>query len=126
MLTRGGTLTNEACTKCGGVQIKFGGKKICINCGREIKIDNTGIVTTNAELDNASSHAMSKSSNNEQEQSIVRGSLNLPSAASFIEQKIALVAREIRTEDDIQMQKKKAKLLKCYLEIFEKMKNLAG
>jgi uncharacterized Zn finger protein (UPF0148 family) len=33
LLTRGGTLVREPCESCNGVQIQFGNKLTCINCG---------------------------------------------------------------------------------------------
>jgi uncharacterized Zn finger protein (UPF0148 family) len=35
LLTKGGTLINEPCSRCHGVQVKFKDKIICINCGNE-------------------------------------------------------------------------------------------
>ena len=50
----------------------------------------------------------------------------LTSAASLIEEKIALLASEIRAENDIPTQRQKAELLERYLGILEKTKNLIG
>ena len=33
LLTRGGTLVREPCESCNGVQIQFGDKLTCVNCG---------------------------------------------------------------------------------------------
>lgn len=35
LLTKGGTLINDPCNLCSGVQVKFRDKVICINCGNE-------------------------------------------------------------------------------------------
>ena len=35
LLTKGGTLINDPCTLCSGVQVKFRDRIICINCGNE-------------------------------------------------------------------------------------------
>ena len=45
LLTRGGTLIREPCESCNGVQIQFGNKLTCINCGntREIEKKNDTI-----------------------------------------------------------------------------------
>jgi hypothetical protein len=50
----------------------------------------------------------------------------LTSAASLIEEKIALIASEIRAENDISIQRQKAELLEKYLAILEKTKSLIG
>lgn len=39
MLRRGGTLVKEACSKCNGVQVKYSGRLICINCGNQIVLE---------------------------------------------------------------------------------------
>jgi uncharacterized Zn finger protein (UPF0148 family) len=109
LLASGGTLTSEPCHKCSGVQVRLGDKITCINCGNEV---NTGGGTqTKVELDKAVPP---------------RSSAVLTSAASLIEEKIALLASEIRAENDISMQKQKAELLERYLGILEKTKNLIG
>ena len=35
LLTKGGTLTDEPCDLCNGVQVRFRNKVTCINCGKE-------------------------------------------------------------------------------------------
>ncbi|SPC33953.1 conserved protein of unknown function [Candidatus Nitrosocaldus cavascurensis] len=39
MLRKGGTLVKEACSKCRGVQVKYSGRLICINCGSETVLE---------------------------------------------------------------------------------------
>jgi uncharacterized Zn finger protein (UPF0148 family) len=106
LLASGGTLTSEPCHKCSGVQVRLGDKITCINCGNEV---NTGGTQTKAERDKAVP---------------VRRSAVLTSVASIIEEKIALLASEIRVENDISMQRQKVDLLDRYLGILEKTKNL--
>jgi len=106
LLVKGGTLTSEACQKCGGVQVRFADKTTCINCGNESKAG-----------------AQQKT---ELERMPVQGSAVLASAASLIEEKIGLLAAEIKSESDISVQKKKADLLESYLRILEKTKSLIG
>jgi hypothetical protein len=53
-------------------------------------------------------------------------SVGLASAALLIEEKIGLLAAEIRSETDISAQKQKADLLESYLRILEKTKSLLG
>ena len=107
LLVKGGTLTSEACPKCGGVQVRFADKAVCINCGNESKAG----VTQKAEPEKAAP---------------VQRSVGLASAASIIEEKIGLLAAEIKSESDISAQKQKADLLESYLRILEKTKSLMG
>ena len=118
LLASGGTLTSEPCHKCSGVQVRLGDKITCINCGNEVNIARGGgggraggDTPTKAERDEASPS---------------RRAAVLTSAASLIEEKIALLASEIRAENDISMQRQKAELLERYLGILEKTKNLIG
>jgi UPF0148 protein len=106
LLAKGGTLVSEPCRKCSGVQVRLGDKTECINCGNEL---NTASTPSTIERDKASPD---------------RRSAVLTSVAAMIEEKIALLASEIRVEDDIPMQKQKADLLERYLGILERTKSL--
>jgi len=109
ILASGGTLTSEPCQKCGGVQVRLGEKITCINCGNEV---NTARTQPKVERDEAATP--------------VRGSALLTSVVSLIEEKVALIASEIRVENDISMQRQKVELLERYLGILEKTKSLIG
>jgi uncharacterized Zn finger protein (UPF0148 family) len=116
LLANGGTLTSVPCPKCSGVQVRLGEKITCINCGNEV---NTAAAAAAAA---AGSHP-----NAERDKAApARASSVLTSAASLIEEKIALIASEIRAENDISMQRQKAELLEKYLTILEKTKSLIG
>lgn len=107
LLVKGGTLTSEACPKCGGVQVRFADKTTCINCGNESK-----------------SGAQQKAA--PERAAPAQGSVGLASAALLIEEKIGLLAADIKSESDISAQKQKADLLESYLRILEKTKSLIG
>jgi uncharacterized Zn finger protein (UPF0148 family) len=106
LLVKGGTLTSEACPKCGGVQVRFADKTTCINCGHETKMD----ATEKAETKKAPPQTPA----------------GLGSVYSIVEEKIAVLATEIRSENDLAIQKQKAELLESYLRILEKAKSLVG
>jgi uncharacterized Zn finger protein (UPF0148 family) len=116
LLVKGGTLTNEPCPKCGGVQVRLADKTTCINCGNEVKAGAAAAAIAQPPK------AEEKAAPAPQAPS----SPNLSSAASLIEEKIALLAAEIRSESDISLQKQKAELLESYLRILEKTKSLAA
>jgi uncharacterized Zn finger protein (UPF0148 family) len=110
LLANGGTLTSEPCPRCKGVQVRLRDKITCINCGNEV---NTDVARLQTERER------------EQEKATpARTSAGLTSAASMIEEKIALIASEIRVEDDVSMQRQKAELLERYLGILEKTRSL--
>ncbi len=111
LLANGGTLTSEPCPRCKGVQVRLRDKITCINCGNEVNPTDVARLQTERER--------------EQEKATpARTSAGLISAASMIEEKIALLASEIRVEDDVSMQKQKAELLERYLGILEKTRSL--
>lgn len=109
LLTNGGTLTSEPCPRCKGVQVRLRDKITCINCGNEVNTDVVAPLQPERERENAT---------------LAQKSAVLASAASMIEEKIGLLASEIRREDDISIQRQKAELLERYLGILEKAKSL--
>jgi uncharacterized Zn finger protein (UPF0148 family) len=111
LLASGGTLTSEPCHKCGGVQVRLGEKITCINCGNEV---NTARTQPKPEREEAVAVAP------------IRRPALLASVVTLIEEKVALIASEIRVENDISMQRQKAELLERYLGILEKAKSLIG
>ncbi len=111
LLASGGTLTSEPCPRCKGVQVRFRDKITCINCGNEVNTTDVARLQTEREQEKATP---------------ARTSTGLTSAASMIEEKIALLASEIRVEDDVSMQRQKAELLERYLGILEKTRSLIG
>lgn len=112
LLANGGTLTSDPCPRCKGVQVRLRDKITCINCGNEV---NTDVVVA----------PLQPERERERENTpLAQRSAILTSAASMIEEKIALLAAELRREDDISIQKQKAELLERYLGILEKAKNI--
>ena len=109
LLANGGTLTSEPCPRCKGVQVRLRDKITCINCGNEVNTDVVAHLQPERERETATP---------------AQRSASLTSAASMIEEKIALLASEIRREDDISIQRQKAELLERYLGILEKAKSL--
>jgi len=107
LLVKGGTLTSEPCTMCGGVQVRFADKTTCINCGNE-------------------SEAGAKQKTESQKAVPAQSSASLASTALLIEEKIGLLAAEMKSENDISLQRQKADLLESYLRILEKTKSLLG
>jgi uncharacterized Zn finger protein (UPF0148 family) len=97
ILLKGGTLVSEQCAKCGGVQVRFGGKTSCINCGEESK-----------------------------GQAVQAQKPQATDSSAAIERKISELASQIGDEKDLAIQKQKADLLETYLRILEKMRSLGA
>jgi len=109
LLSKGGTLTSEPCSKCTGVLVRLGEKTTCINCGNEV---NT-VPPTQPQVERENTTTTT-----------ARKPAVLASVASMIEEKIVILASEIRKDDEIFVQKEKAELLERYLVILEKVKSL--
>ncbi len=109
LLARGGTLTSEPCSKCKGVQVRIGDKTTCINCGNEINtVPEQPQVGTE-----------------ENNTTAARKPVGLASAATMIEEKIVMLASEMRDEDEIFLLKEKVGLLERYLGILERLNAFA-
>ncbi|MFL6486410.1 MAG: Sjogren's syndrome/scleroderma autoantigen 1 family protein [Nitrososphaera sp.] len=109
LLSKGGTLTSEPCSKCKGVQVRIGEKTTCINCGNEV--NTVSPTEPQVERENTTT-------------TTARKPAVLASVTNMIEEKIVILASEIRKDDEIFVQKEKAELLERYLVILEKVKSL--
>jgi uncharacterized Zn finger protein (UPF0148 family) len=107
LLLKGGTLINDPCPSCTGVQVRFQNQNICINgCNPQDLVEKA---STNDEVNK------NKNTNT---------SANRSLAKSIIQEKIILLIQQIRDENDISVQKIKADLIESYLRILEKTATL--
>lgn len=102
LLLRGGTLINDPCPSCKGVQVRFQNENICIN---------------GCDLDLVGKATRTESAVNDQE---VNRNTNGRLAKSIIQEKIILLIQQLRDENDISAQMIKADLIESYLRILEK------
>jgi UPF0148 protein len=107
LLLKGGTLINDPCPSCTGVQVRFQNQNICINgCNTQDPVGNatrTESAVTNQQVDGNTNRNLSK---------------------SIIQEKIIVLIQQIRDENDISTQKIKADLIESYLRILEKTATL--
>ncbi len=103
LLRKGGTLIEEPCSACKGVQVKYAGKIVCVSCGREI---------TEAPQPKEEAAAESKA----EAPAEVIGELRKTVTA-----KISELLPILRSERDLEKQRELTKLLIGYLEILEKI-----
>ena len=99
LLRKGGTLVTEACSTCGGVQVKYSGKIVCVNCGKEEEIK----VEAKVEAKPAAAPEVVNDLRN------------------TILAKINELLPALKSESDIDKQSELAKLLIRYLEVLEKI-----
>ena len=109
LLLKGGTLINDPCPSCTGVQVRFQNENICINgCNPQDlvgKATRTESAVTNDEVN--------KNRNRNR-------NTNRSLAKSIIQEKIMLLIQQLRDENDISAQKLRADLIEIYLRILEK------
>lgn len=111
LLLKGGTLINDPCPSCTGIQVRFQNENICINrCNPQDlvgKATRTESAVTNDEVNKNRDRNTNRSL-----------------AKSIIQEKIILLIQQIGDENDISTQKIKADLIESYLRILEKTATL--
>ena len=107
LLLKGGTLINDPCPSCTGVQVRFQNENICINGCNPQDLVGKAIPTD------------SGVTNEEVNRNITRGL-----GKSIIQKKIILLIQQLKDENDISAQMIKADLIESYLRILEKTATL--
>ncbi|MGC2428305.1 MAG: Sjogren's syndrome/scleroderma autoantigen 1 family protein [Nitrososphaeraceae archaeon] len=110
LVIKGGSIISEPCSKCGGVQVRFKDKIICVNCGNEQK-EHT--VFSNPSKSEPINFDKSESTQ-----------IGLEAAEYIIQDKFLILIRETVAEKDIAIQKQKIELIEMYLRILEKTRQL--
>ena len=98
LLRRGATLLQEACPKCGGVQIKFKGKVYCLN---------------ETDLNELLSPPTAESPASQTSPSPLR---------KLLEEKLASASKQLESATDVSEQSKLLDLISKYIETLEKLK----
>ena len=115
LLLKGGTLINDPCPSCTGIQVRFQNENICINgCNPQ---DLVGKATRTESA--VTSDEVNKNKNRNRNRNT-----NKSLAKSIIQEKIILLIQQIGDENDISTQKIKADLIESYLRILEKTATL--
>ncbi|MCS7116528.1 MAG: Sjogren's syndrome/scleroderma autoantigen 1 family protein [Nitrososphaerota archaeon] len=94
LMRRGGTLLKEPCIKCGGVQVRYKGRTLCVNCGSiespmELEVPSFSEVVANLK--------------------------------DLIITKIQEVSNQLKVEANVEKQTQLASLLLQYLQIMERI-----
>jgi UPF0148 protein len=112
LLLKGGSLISEPCSKCGGVQVKFKESISCVNCGNRQNIPKMNHLTSASREEYIPSDKDGTSH------------LHLESVEFIIREKILILSREIKDEEDLVIQKQKADLIHVYVRIIERIRAL--
>lgn len=131
LMRRGATLLNEACPRCGGIQIRFQGKVYCIN---EDDLTNVGSLPSLSRQESSSGLTEQPT----RETVIPRNTVASSSATAsprkvestsehdalraLLEEKLANVSRQLESSQDFDQQEKLLDLISKYLETLEKLK----
>lgn len=118
-MLRGGSLTSEQCEACGGPLVKFEGKLVCINCGRQQGDGAAQEGAKSVPADNSPPPVAVQTEGFEKAASIFED------AMKSIEHKVHELAAEARDERDSMLLREKGELIRLYLEVLGKMRDLA-
>jgi UPF0148 protein len=110
LLLKGGSLLSEPCGKCGGLQVKFKEKTTCVNCGN--KQDTTIKSTVSPENEYVTP---------DKSRDFL---LELEESEHIIKNKILMLSRELKDENELKIQKQKVDLIEGYLRILEMIRVL--
>jgi len=111
LLLKGGSLLSEPCGKCGGLQVKFKEKTTCVNCGnKQDTIKSTFAIPPEKEY-----VIPDKSRDFE---------LELEKSEHIIKNKILMHSRELKDENELEIQKQKVDLIEGYFRILQMIRFL--
>ena len=110
LLLKGGSLISEPCSECGGVQVKFKESIICVNCRNKRSTEKRS--DSNITQNNRPPVISLNSEPVEVE---------IAPARFIIQDKVLMLASQIRDEADLTAQKQKADLMDTYLGILQKL-----
>jgi uncharacterized Zn finger protein (UPF0148 family) len=111
LLLKGGSLLSEPCGKCGGLQVKFKEKTTCVNCGNK----QDTIKSTFATPPEKEYVTSDKSRDFEVE---------LEKSEHIIKNKILMLSRELKDENELEIQKQKVDLIEGYFRILQMIRVL--
>ncbi len=125
LIRRGATLMNEACPRCGGVQIRFRDRVYCIN---EDNIDSI----LSSPVQQSQSYTQGSRNADPIVQPVMEDAKPGPVASlansenaqlrATLEGKLALISKQLETSQDFDQQAKLLDLISRYLETLEKLK----
>jgi UPF0148 protein len=113
-LLRGGSLLGEPCAICNGVQIKYEGEIICINCGKREPSDEVTSKTSSQQ------HVVSAGDQIRKHPS----SLSSLDFEKQIEERIAEQFKILKSEsNDLNNERQRIELIGMYLDLLDKFRN---
>jgi len=152
LLTKGGTLINEPCRRCHGVQVKFKDKIICINCGNEENTIDRRVLNHHQQEEKHEEKQQRRQEEEQQEQqprneqqtqsdintnytnsNVLRsfrsnqefaGEGHLNFAKILMEEKIYSIMEQIKYEEEVDILKQKVELVGKFLELLQKIINM--
>jgi uncharacterized Zn finger protein (UPF0148 family) len=124
LLTRGGTLVREPCESCNGVQIQFGNKLTCINCGntRDVEKRNDTISSGTSGYDKGKyrpTHDVSLKLTSD----IYENDFHNRLCASVKERILDLIP-DLKINESISEELTKAQLIEIYLRILDRFEKI--
>jgi len=112
LLLKGGSLLDIPCGHCGGVQIRYKTKIMCINCGKEKPEIKDDVDTNSLDL---------HYEKNEAHENQLNSNIAILGFDKIIIQKISNLLNSLKDDNDLLNQNTKLELIIKYLEILEKI-----
>jgi uncharacterized Zn finger protein (UPF0148 family) len=124
LMRRGATLLNEACSRCGGVQIRYQGKVYCINEDDISGIMSGPVPAPRHEAIPPIVQPVTSQSQSQLSKSAEGSAMNEREVLkALLEEKLAKVSKQLDSSQDVDQQAKLLDLIGKYLETLEKLKN---
>lgn len=117
LLLKGGSLLNTSCNNCGGVQIRYKERIICINCGLEVGEKKE---TDNIETSNPTRQDLGRTKEMTNDVKILYETISRYD--KIILRKLSYLFTSLKDEEDLLSQNIKIDLIIKYLDILERIK----
>ena len=119
LIRRGATLLQEACSNCGGVQIRYQNKVYCLN---EDDLDSVLSPKPQQNAPSKSQQALDNEKGPRKAPSSSEKSESSSQLRRMLEEKLNSVSKQLETETDVVEQGRLLELISKYLETLEKLK----
>jgi uncharacterized Zn finger protein (UPF0148 family) len=124
LLTRGGTLVREPCESCNGVQIQFGDKLTCVNCGSTSDVEkrNDTISRSTSDHDTEKYRGTNEGSSKLTRDTYENEFHNM--LCSSVKERILDLISDSKINKSISEELTRAQLIEIYLRILERFEQI--
>lgn len=137
LMRRGATLLNDACPRCGGIQIRFKERVYCVN-----EDDISSVLSGSAQNSNGVSSSSSQASpyprqviqpvaesreeyfprSGYSEHDATKATLENEDLEALLEEKLDGMSKQLQSSNDLEQQERLLDLISKYLDVLQKLK----